>query len=74
MREKKSRSIIKAVSYRTAATMATVTLAYAFTGSLETAGQIGLLDFFIKFAIYYLNERVWTMTRWGYHAQKKQSA
>ncbi len=73
MREKKSRSVIKAVTYRTAATFATFTLAYLFTGSLEIAGQIGVLDFFVKFAIYYINERAWGYTNWGYKSSPSKS-
>ena len=69
MKERKRRSIIKAFTYRASATIATVTLAYAFTGSLAIAGQIGLLDFIIKFIIYYLNERIWNKTAWGYHSK-----
>ncbi|MBX2872198.1 MAG: DUF2061 domain-containing protein [Saprospiraceae bacterium] len=65
-REGKKRSVIKAITYRASATIATFTLAYAFTGSLEIAGQIGVLDFVIKFLIYYINERLWTKTNWGY--------
>lgn len=64
--EGKRRSVIKAVTYRVSATVATFTLAYAFTGNLEMAGQIGVLDFIIKFLIYYVNERLWTKTSWGY--------
>lgn len=66
IREGKRRSVIKAVTYRLSATIATFSLAYAFTGSLEIAGQIGVLDFIIKFLIYYVNERLWTKTNWGY--------
>ena len=64
--ETKKRSITKAMTYRLLATIATFTLAYAFTGSIEIATSIGLLDFVIKFAIYFLNERVWNLTSWGY--------
>lgn len=69
MKEKKRRSVIKAVTYRVSATVATFTLAYIFTGSLEIATQIGFLDFFVKFLIYYLNERIWTKTTWGYNSK-----
>jgi len=69
MKEKRKRSIIKAVTYRSAATVATFTLALIFTGSLEIATSIGLLDFIVKFTIYYLNERIWTLVSWGYHIE-----
>jgi|GEM_PF-1607768 len=70
VREGKRRSVIKAITYRVSATVATFTLAYAFTGSLEIAGQIGVLDFVIKFLIYYINERLWTKTNWGYQDKR----
>ena len=73
MREKKSRSIIKAITYRVSATVATFSLAYIFTGSLEIASQIGILDFIIKFTIYYLNERIWSTTSWGYKSKKNKT-
>lgn len=69
MKETKQRSITKAITYRLGATVATFSLAYIFTGSIEIATSIGILDFFVKFTIYYLNERVWTLVPWGY--QKK---
>lgn len=65
-RETQKRSITKAITYRLLATISTFSLAYFFTGNLELASQIGVLDFLIKFALYYLNERVWNQTTWGY--------
>ncbi len=70
IREGKRRSVIKAITYRVSATVATFTLAYAFTGSLEIAGQIGVLDFVIKFLIYYINERLRTKPNWGYQDKR----
>ena len=74
MKETKQRSVIKAVTYRLLATIATFSLALIFTGSLEIATSIGVLDFIVKFSIYYLNERVWNLTSWGYTRQEKTKA
>ncbi len=74
MKETKQRSVIKAVTYRLLATIATFSLAFIFTGSLEIATSIGILDFIVKFTIYYLNERAWNLTSWGYTRVKKQEA
>ena len=71
MKEQKRRSILKAVTYRTLATFATFLVAYTFTGSLELATSIGLIDSGIKFVLYYLNERVWLRTNWGYQTAKR---
>lgn len=73
MKETKKRSITKAVTYRLGATVATFTLAYVFTGSIEIATSIGILDFFVKFTIYYLNERVWTLVPWGYNKEEQKA-
>ena len=69
--ETRKRSIVKAVTYRSLATIATFTLAFAFTGSIEIATSIGLLDFVVKFAIYFINERLWNLTSWGYLKTEK---
>lgn len=66
LRERKGRSLLKAITYRFSATLTTFSLAYIFTGNIELASQIGLLDFVIKFLIYYINERLWSKSRWGY--------
>ena len=72
--ENRKRSLIKGITYRLMATIATFSLAYIFTGSLEIASQIGLLDFVLKYIIYYANERVWTRTSWGYSAKEKKQS
>lgn len=67
LRERKGRSLLKAITYRFSATIATFSLAYLFTGNIELAGKIGILDFGIKFLIYYVNERLWSKSSWGYN-------
>ena len=54
--ELKSRSLVKTVTYRLLAILATV----PFTG-LATALEIH----FILALIYYIHERVWTKIKWG---------
>jgi uncharacterized membrane protein len=65
MNEKKRRSIIKALTYRFLATIATFLIAYLFTSDLDLATRIGLFDSAIKFVLIYLNERVWLKSDWG---------
>jgi adenylylsulfate kinase len=65
-KETKKRSIVKAVSYRFLATSTTFLLAFVFTGSIEIATSISILDFVFKLGIYFLNERLWNLTSWGY--------
>ncbi|OUS01639.1 hypothetical protein A9Q86_07675 [Flavobacteriales bacterium 33_180_T64] len=58
------RSLIKGISWRIVATTDTVLvvlLITCITGncSIESAIKIGSIEFFIKFFVYYLHERVW---------------
>ena len=55
------RSLAKAFSWRIVATLTTATIAWAVTGSLDTAALIGGIEFVLKFFIYYLHERAWTL-------------
>ena len=63
-KESHLRSLIKGISWRVIATTDTilVVLLITCTGgncSIEDAIKIGSIEFFIKFAIYYIHERIW---------------
>ena len=58
--ESKKRSLLKATSWRITATCTTTVIAYFITGNIESAMTIGSIEFFVKFAIYYYHERLWT--------------
>ena len=58
------RSLVKGISWRIVATSDTVLVVLLVTClsghcSLENAIKIGLVEFLIKFAIYYIHERIW---------------
>jgi len=57
--ESRKRSLAKGVTWRVVATTTTVTIAYMITGEVDAALQIGFIEIFAKFAIYYLHERAW---------------
>lgn len=59
------RSILKAISWRTWATMTTAVIVYLFTGELALAMTVGLLEVFAKMALYVLHERFWQRIRYG---------
>ena len=59
------RSLVKSLSWRFIATLITAGVAYAITGEVAFAVEIGLLDTSIKFFLYYLHERAWTRVRYG---------
>ena len=54
-------SVLKSFSWRIIATLTTITLAWIFTGEIDTALKIGGVEFFAKMLIYYLHERFWIL-------------
>ena len=64
-RESHVRSMLKAFSWRIVATTTTTTIAFIATGQVRTALTIGSVEFFIKFFIYYLHERIWQLVPRG---------
>lgn len=65
MREKKRRSIVKAMSWRLSGTLFTTVMAYVITGKITMAASIGAVELVTKAALYYLHERVWDRIRFG---------
>jgi uncharacterized membrane protein len=63
--ETHSRSILKAVSWRAGGTIVTFLVAWAVSGKLDLAAQIGVLDTIIKVAAFYAHERVWNRVSFG---------
>ena len=60
-----SRSILKAISWRTLGTLDTFAISWLMTGRIEIAGSIAGLEVFTKIAWYYLHERIWAAVGWG---------
>jgi len=69
VKEKKIRSLVKAISWRVIASIVTGSLVFIFTGRLKLAVGIGILDVIVKLIVYYVHERVWTLIPLGrnYH-------
>jgi len=59
------RSIIKAISWRTFATITTILIVFAFTRKLVLSLEIGTIEVMVKLIIYYFHERLWTLTSFG---------
>ena len=57
--ESRSRSLIKGLTWRVVATLTTIVIAWAITGDVDIAIQIGFIEVFAIFAIYYVHERAW---------------
>jgi adenylylsulfate kinase len=58
--ESHTRSIAKAISWRTLGTIDTFVLSWIITGQVELAAAIGGVELITKTALYYLHERLWT--------------
>ncbi|HIF88447.1 MAG TPA: DUF2061 domain-containing protein [Candidatus Thioglobus sp.] len=65
MKDKTSRSVWKAVSWRIIATMDTVIISYLITGSLKMAASIGSIEVVTKVFLYYYHERAWNKISFG---------
>ena len=59
VKESKTRSILKGLTWRILATATTFLLAWLFAKDLSVATSIAAVEFFIKFGIYYAHERAW---------------
>jgi adenylylsulfate kinase len=65
IKESRSRSIVKALSWRILATLTTGALVYAFTGRLDWAAYVGGLEAIIKLLFFYAHERAWNRINFG---------
>ena len=65
LRESRLRSALKALSWRVVATTTIIFIALFTTGDIEMALEIGFIEFFIKFALFYLHERAWQLVPRG---------
>ena len=59
MKESRFRSVLKGITWRIIATITIIIIAYFKTGDVTLAIEIGAIEFFIKFALYYMHERAW---------------
>ena len=57
--ESKSRSLVKAISWRIIASIVTTLIAYAFGVPSKAIGMVFFADLVIKFILYFFHERVW---------------
>jgi uncharacterized membrane protein len=67
MEDFKKRSLVKTISWRVTASLATVGIVYVFTGKIVLSFGIGVVEASLKLLLYYLHERVWQRIRWGKH-------
>jgi adenylylsulfate kinase len=65
------RSIVKGISWRLLATLATVLIVYFIFGRLDLAVLAGVIESVSKIALYYLHERGWQALRWGFREKHR---
>ena len=63
--ETKKRSVLKALSWRTWATITTAIIVFVFTGEFALAITVGFLEVFAKMGLYFFHERLWHKIRYG---------
>ncbi|MDZ7613612.1 MAG: DUF2061 domain-containing protein [Flavobacteriaceae bacterium] len=68
-KERNTRSIAKAISWRIVGTVDTIIISYLITGTLSLALSIGAIETVTKIALYFFHERLWNVVPWGKHKQ-----
>ncbi len=63
--DSRTRTIIKAVSWRVIATLTTMTIIFLFTRKIILSLGVGLVEVITKMTFYYLHERTWHKISWG---------
>jgi uncharacterized membrane protein len=64
-REAHSRSLVKAISWRTTGTIDTFVISFIITGRFTIAGSIAGTELLTKVLLYYFHERIWATIPWG---------
>ena len=59
------RSIVKALTWRALASLATFFISYVVTGNLVAATGIASVQVFVNLILYYVHERFWNKINWG---------
>ncbi len=65
LKERPFRSVLKALSWRFAATLDTIVISWFVTGNLKLAFSIGSIEVVTKMALYYMHERAWSKSKLG---------
>jgi len=65
MKDKRSRSLLKAISWRITGTIDTIVISYLITGQARWAFSIGFVELFTKVFLYFVHERAWDRVSFG---------
>jgi len=72
--ETQRRSLVKAITFRIAATIVLGVLSWIFTKSAFQASAITILFTILATIIYYFHERIWDKITWGRREQKNSNS
>jgi uncharacterized membrane protein len=59
------RSLVKAVSWRITASLATFIISFFVSSDLSVAGVIASIQFVVNLILYFIHERIWNRVEWG---------
>lgn len=65
MTDTPKRTIIKTLSWRVMATIATFLVSYVISSDISIASGIAGTQIFIHTFLYYIHERAWIKVEWG---------
>ena len=65
IKESNLRSALKGFSWRIIATGTIIGIVYLKTGEIESALEIGAIEFVIKYLLYFAHERAWAQIPLG---------
>lgn len=65
MEATRSRSAVKALTWRITGTADTFLIAWLITREPVIAGSIAVLEVITKTILYYFHERGWNLVKWG---------
>lgn len=72
LRERWSRSVVKAISWRLLGTLDTIMIAFFITDEVSQALSIGLIEWITKIILYFFHERLWNRIQWGRTTHSKK--
>lgn len=61
----RTRSLVKAITWRVIGSLDTFGLSFLFTRDFSVSGMIALAEVVTKIGLYYLHERAWRRVAWG---------
>lgn len=65
MGETKTRTLVRSITYRIVAVLATILFTYLYTGDVAKSTGFALVLHFVLSLIFYIHERIWLRVSWG---------